>query len=406
MQAQGTLRVLVIVFSFLSLHLSAQETSPDTAIANPLGLSATYGNKGFEFTTANNRFKLQLQSRLQFRVSTPQDQNPVSFDDFDQAPSPVLENNRARLKVGGHGYKPWLKYYWEYDVAGGNLLDFRVMIEKWEWLSFKVGQWKIEYNMERVVSSGKQQLVDRSIINRAFTVDRQQGVEIYGHLDGRGALDFSYWAAVLTGTGRSVNRNDDEHLMHFGRFQWNAFGREYKFSGSDLDLSDKPVAMIAVAGITNRGNYTRFSSSGGGHLEGFETEAPGQYRLNQLNLETALKYKGFSWQSELHHKEIIDWEANGATTVVEGYYAQAGYFFNQLMSWWPEPLELAVRQSGYYPNTFQSLANERESSLAANWFFNGHANKLTVEVSNFNYENLAMESREGWRLRLQWDISF
>lgn len=343
---------------------------------------------------------------MQFRFATPQDPSPVTFDDFDQASSHVLKIRRARLKVGGHGYKPWLKYYWEYDVAGGNLLDFRLMIGKWEWLRFKVGQWKIEYSMERVISSGKQQLVGRSILNRAFTVDRQQGVEIYGHLDGRGPLDFSYWVAALTGTGRSNTSNDDEHLMHFGRFQWNALGREYRFSGSDPDFSDKPVAMIAVAGITNRGRYTRFSAAGGGQLEGFENGDPGQYQLNQLNLETAFKHNGFSWQSELHHKEIIDRKAKGATTLVEGYYAQAGYFFHQLLSWWPAPLELAVRQAGYYPHTFQNTINERERSVAANWFFSGHANKLTLEVSNFNFENLDMESREGWRLRLQWDISF
>lgn len=403
MQAQLIIQVLLASYCLFSFDLYSQ----DTTSVNPLGISASYGSKGFELTTSDNRFLLQLQSRLQFRFATPQDQHPVTFADFDQSPTPVLKNNRARLKIGGHGYKPWLKYYWEYDVAGGNLLDFRIMIEKLEWLRLKVGQWKIEYSMERVISSGKQQMLGRSIINRPFTVDRQQGVELYGHLDGNGALDFSYWAAALTGTGRSINRNDDEHLMYFGRFQWNFFGREYKFSGSDLGFSDQPVGMIALAGITNRSRFTRFSSAGGGQLEGFDGEIPGQYQLNQLNLETAFKLKGFSWQSELHHKEVIDFDAGGATTTVQGYYAQAGYFFNQLINWWPEPLELAVRQSGYYPGTFdQSSINQRESSFAANWFFSGHANKLTLEVSNFQHEYFIMDSQEGWRLRVQWDISF
>lgn len=243
--------ILSVFFCLASVHLHAQ----DTTSTNPFGLSAKYGSKGFELTTNNNRFKLQLQSRFQFRFATPQDQDPVSFEDFGEPPTNVLKINRARLKVGGHGYKPWLKYYWEFDFPSSNLLDFRIMIEKWEWLRLKVGQWKIEYSMERVVSSGKQQMVDRSIINRPFTVDRQQGVELFGHLDGQGPLDFSYWAAVLTGTGRGINQNDDEHLMYFGRFQWNFFGREYKFSGSDTEMSDKPVAMVAVAGVTNRSQF-------------------------------------------------------------------------------------------------------------------------------------------------------
>lgn len=398
-------RLIQILISALFL-LPSLSSGQDTTAVNPFGLSAKYGEKGFEFSTADNRFRLHLQTRLQFRFATPQDRHPVTFEDFDQPASHVLKNNRARFKVGGHGYKPWLKYYWEYDVASGNLLDFRIMIEKWEWLRLKVGQWKIEYSMERVISSGKQQMLGRSILNRAFTIDRQQGVELYGHLEGRGALDFSYWAAVLTGTGRSNNQNDDKNLMYFGRLQWNMFGREYKFSGSDTESSDKPVAMIALAGVTNRGSFTRFSSAGGGQLEGFENEIPGQFELNQINVESAFKYKGFSWQSELHNKEIIDFNAGGASTSVQGYYLQAGYFFHQMINWWPAPLELAVRQAGYYPNTFDSEIDQRETSFAANWFFSGHANKLTLEVSNFQFENMAMETEEEWRLRVQWDISF
>src|SRR5690606_34690299 len=202
-------------------------------------------------------------------------------------------------------------------------------------------------------SNGRRQVGGRSILTRAFIIDRQQGVEFYGYLNVSGALYFSFWAAVLTGSVRSSNQNDDTNLMYFGRDQWNMYVSEYKFSGSDIETSEKPVAIIALAGVTNRGSFTRFSSAGGGHLEGFETLFPGQFELNQINLESAFKYKGFSWQSELHNKEIIDFNAGGASTSVQGYYAQAGYFFHNLINWWPAPLELAVRQAGYYPNTFE-----------------------------------------------------
>lgn len=141
-------------------------------------------------------------------------------------------------------------------------------------------------------------------------------------------------------------------------------------------------------------------------MVGYEGEIPGQYRINQLNIESALKYKGFSWQSEIHNKEIIDFNADGSTRSVQGYYVQAGYFFHQLVSWWPAPLELAVRHAGFYPNSFEAVIRERETSMAVNWFFKSHNNKLTLEVSNFEYEGLAMESLEEWRLRVQWEISF
>jgi phosphate-selective porin OprO and OprP len=147
-----------------------------------------YGSKGFEFNTRDNRFLLQIQSRLQFRFATPEDQDPVTFDEFTDEKNTQFKINRARIKIGGHAFQPWIKYDWEFELAQTNLLNFRMKLEKWEWLSLQVGQWKIEYSRERVISSGEQQMVDRSVINRPFTIDRQQGVGVYGHLNGNGAV--------------------------------------------------------------------------------------------------------------------------------------------------------------------------------------------------------------------------
>lgn len=368
-------------------------------------VSAKYGSKGFEFQTRDNKFQLHIQSRLQFRFSTPVDQNPLTYDDFVGDPKTVFKINRARLKIGGHAFKPWLTYYWEYELSQSNLLDFRIMIEKWEWLNFKVGQWKIEFTRERFISSGEQQLIERSLINRPFTLDRQQGVTVYGHLNGSGIADFNYWLAALTGTGRGNTENDDDHLMYFGRLQWNFLGREMEFEGSDLEITDKPTGNVAIAAVTNRSAYTRFSQAGGGSLEGFENGAPGQYRVNQLNIETAFKYKGFSWQSELHTKDIVDKLNNDETTTLRGYYIQGGYMFHQLISWWPEPLELAIRQATFKPDTNVDGNTQNETSFDLNWFFNGHKNKLTAEASYFNFLGSGLDYTKGWRYRIQWDIS-
>ncbi|WP_304038617.1 OprO/OprP family phosphate-selective porin [Mesonia mobilis] len=364
-----------------------------------------YGSKGFELRAPDNKYLLQIQSRLQFRFATPSDNDPVTFNDFNDQQNSVFKINRSRLKVGGHAYQPWLKYYWEYDLGRSNLLDFRVMIEKWEWLNLKLGQWKVEFSRERRISSGGQQLVDRSILNRNFTVDRQQGVELYGRLRDKGALDFSYWAGVFTGTGRGARDNDDKNLMYFGRLQWNFLGEALGFKSVDFEIHQKPAAIIAVAGVTNRSSFTRFSSAGGGVLAGFEEQNPGQYRMNQVNLETALMYKGLSWQSEFHTKEIVDHFNNKQTSTLTGYYLQAGYLAHQSINWWPEPLEIAARYAHYDPSEVSDY-NLDEVSLAFNWFFKQHKNKLSMEVSNFDYETPQTNVENEWRFRVQWDISF
>jgi len=364
-----------------------------------------YGEKGIELRTNDNKFLFQLQSRLQFRFSTPNDQDPLTYDDYSQDKQTTFKINRARLKVGGHAFEPWLNYYWEYELSQSNLLDFRIMVEKYKWLSLKVGQWKVEFTRERFISSGEQQTVDRSLINRPFTVDRQMGAELYGHLKGKGIADFNYWVAALTGTGRGNTSNDDNNLMYFGRAQWNFLGRFLDFEGSDLEFHEKPTPIIAFSAITNRSPYTRFSQSGGGYLDGFEDGAPGQYRVNQWNFETAFMYRGFSWQSEWHTKEIIDKLDNNETTVMKGYYAQAGYFFHNAFDWWPKKLEMAGRYATYRPDNAIRDNLQNESTVAFNWFFNGHKNKLTTEVSYFDYQDKTLPLAQGWRFRIQWDIS-
>ena len=94
--------------------------------------------------------------------------------------------------------------------------------------------------------------------------------------------------------------------MWTGRLQWNAFGRPVPFSGSDLERTQDPASILALAGATNRRLDTRSLQAGGGQLPGFDDGAEGQYRVDQAVLETALMWKGISWQQELHWKEIDD----------------------------------------------------------------------------------------------------
>jgi len=367
-------------------------------------INIKYTSKGWQFSTADEKYVLQFQSRLQFRYATPQDTDPLTFDDFQQDEHAVLKVNRARLKIGGNAFEKWLKYFWEYELASGNLLDFRLMIEKCSFFKFKAGQWKAHYNRERVISSGKQQMADRSLINRPFTIDRQQGISFYGNYAGRGKLNFSYWFSILTGTGRGSTTNDDNHLMYMSRIQWDIFGRVLGFEGSDIKFHKYPAGLIALAAVTNRSPYTRFSQAGGGQLEGFEEGQAGQYRVNQFLVETAFMYSGFSWQQEFHWKEIDD-KINQTITSLIGNYLQFGYFFHYAMQWVPRQLEIAFRYSIYNPNRSQLENLREEFSLDVNWFFKNHLNKLTTEISYFSFQEKIEDVYDGWRFRIQWDVS-
>jgi phosphate-selective porin OprO/OprP len=163
--------------------------------------------------------------------------------------------------------------------------------------------------------------------------------------------------------------------------------------------------LIAVAGVTNRSPYTRFSQSGGGQLEGYAEGLPGQYRVNQLMQESAGKYRGFSWQQELHYKQILD-QINSIETEMAGNLLQVGYFFHHLWKAIPKNMELYARQAFYMPDISMTNQLQNEVTFGFNWFVSGHRIKITGEASHLSSDFNTNETVDGWRYRCQLDVSF
>jgi phosphate-selective porin OprO/OprP len=384
---------------------------------------ASYGSKGFRLETRDGNFQTNFQWRAQFRYSDPRGSDPRQLEDFDQERTSNFELRRLRMKIGGQGFQPWLKYYFEVDLqpardveadpqsSAARVITWRADIAKWEKLGIRIGQWKVDLNRERVDSSGRQQFVERSIVNRIFTIDRQVGIQARGRLFKETPADINYYAGVFNGEGRSV-QNTGNDLMYMGRLQWNFFGRELPWRQSDIDFTEKPTGSFAIAGFTNTGRCTRWSSSGCGNLDGFDkpiVATPEQYEIEQAVEEFAFKYRGFSVQQEWHRKFIKD-QVNVTKSDLTGFYFQSGYFFHGLLDWVPEKLELAGRFAYVQePNeTDISFDNERnEYSAVINYFFVEHRNKLSLDFSHLTLDDgLAQVDASDNRVRLQWDVSF
>ncbi|MBH95725.1 MAG: porin [Gammaproteobacteria bacterium] len=385
-------------------------------------VKATQESSGFRLETRDGNWRTDLQWRAQTRFTTPYRSDPRQISSFNSEQN-NFEARRLRMKIGGHGFQPWLRYYFEVDLqpsrdyddssssSSARVIDWRLDIAKWDWGSVRVGQWKVDLNRERVDSSGRQQFVERSIANRVFTMDRQVGIQLRGHLFQSTLADMRYYAGVFNGEGRSVN-NADDNLMYMGRLQWNFLGRDLSWRQTDVEYTEKPTGSFAIAGFTNTGACTRWSSSGCGNLDGFTKPASAgkdQFATNQAVQEFAFKYRGFSAQQEFHRKRIED-RATGATYELTGGYAQAGYFFSNILSSVPKPLELAVRYAFVdEPNAMDLTRenNREEFTIGANWFFAGHNNKLTLDFSWLDLDDTMLFQEESdTRLRFQWDVSF
>jgi len=386
-------------------------------------VKASHGGSGFRLETRDGNWETNLQWRAQMRYTNPYFGDPRQIEEFEEPGSSNFEARRLRMKIGGHGFQPWLEYYFEVDLqpsrdpdssavsSSARVIDWRLDLAKWDWGGLRVGQWKIDLNRERVDSSGRQQFVERSIVNRVFTIDRQVGVQWRGHIFRETPADLRYFIGVFNGEGRGV-RNVDEDMLYSARVQWNFFGRDLAFRQTDVEYTEKPTGSLAFAGARTNGPCTRWSSSGCGNLDGFASPivaASDQFKIEQAVQELAFKYRGFSFQQEYHRKFVTD-RVEGSKNDLTGYYAQAGYFFNNLIPAVPAPLEFAARYAYVEePNEVdRAFDNEREEfTVAANWFFAGHNNKLTLDYSYLTIDDglLGIDDNAN-RVRLQWDVSF
>jgi len=383
-----------------------------------------YTNPGFKFTSPDGLFSTKLVWRAQLRFTHPNRSDPRSVSNFTtREDSSNFEARRLRMKIGGHGYKKWIKYYFEVDLqpsrkttdssskSSARVIDYRIDIQPMDEIGFRVGQWKVNYNRERVDSSGRQTFVERSIVNRIFTIDRQVGAMVKGRLFKGTPAYINYYAGIFNGEGRSVNNNTTD-MMYMGRVQWNFLGRDLKWRQSDVKRHEKPAGTLAFARATNNGPCTRWSSSGCGNLSGLTSPAsatPTQFKVDQWVQEFAFKWKGLALQQEYHEKDVRD-KSTGVKHKYKGLYAQIGYFPNGLIPAVPEQLEVAFRYAFVdAPDVINinTSDNRDEYTVGLNYFFHGHNNKITLDYSHLTLDDQSAGRKlSDDRVRLQWDVSF
>ena len=392
----------ICILAFIPLDTFGQkEEAPDSLLFD-LPVSINYGNRGWEFQTRDQKFRMEFQFRLQFRYTGLSDLEIDSVLWEGESPGGTFEVKRARMKVGGHAFNPHIQYYLEYDFPSSNLLDWRITFNRISAIQIRLGQWKINFNSERVISSGRQQLVERSISNRYFTLDRQVGMMIQGHIFRQSLADAWYYLGVFNGNGINSRNNDGSYLL-LARYQWNYLGRDTKLSFSDMSPSTKPHGYIAFAATRNRSAYTAYSSNGGQQLPGFQEGSLNRYLTHQLLFEFMFKHNGFMIKNETHYKHIDDRDEDVISKLWGGYII-AGYFLYHAFPVIPEPLEIVARYALVDGDTVDGDPI-REYTVGANWFFKEHLNKLSIDYSLIRSPDLVDADKDN-RIRLQWDISF
>ncbi|WP_040252319.1 porin [Psychroserpens mesophilus] len=399
------LKITLITFVLcVCSSINAQEIS-DTS----------FGKGMINFVAKDSSFSVKFAPRFQVRSISSWDH------DGDQYGSP--EHNfivrRARLKFDGFAYSTKLKYKIELglsnrDISGANaynrntpryILDAVIMWNfagNWElW----AGQTKLPGNVERVVSSANLQLIDRSLLNSRFNIDRDLGIQLR-HKTKLG-VDFLMREklSISQGEGRNVSEGNEGGLQYTARLEFLPFGTfksKGDYSQSDLKREQKPKLML---GITY--NYNQDAVRERGFAGDYMLRSDGSlYETDQTTIfaDAMFKYKGFSFMGEYAKRTAdneIATELDGVTptgdVVLTGnaLNVQAGYLFKS-------NYEIAARFTTVSFERITETLPRKQYTLGVNKFVVGHKLKVQSDISyttiNGNEDNMTF--------RLGFDIHF
>lgn len=325
---------------------------------------------------------------------------------------------RARLKFGGFAYSPKLEYKLELglsnrDISGASQFTSNApryifdAVIKWNFYKNFVlwfGQTKLPGNIERVISSGDLQQVDRSLLNSRFNIDRDMGFQLRHKFNISEKFIIREIFAISQGEGRNITTGNLGGHQYTTRLELLPFGEflskgEYK--GSDQKREQTPKLMVAATFDSNQ-NAVKTRSNQGSYMFNdtgfFETD------INTLFIDAMFKYNGFSFMGEYAHRTAdnpIAINSDGSLTgqevqVGNGINLQTGYLFKN-------NLELSGRFTNIKRDKEITGRNpQAQYTLGLSKYIVGHKLKVQTDLSYLS----EIDGQDGLMYRLQLDIHF
>lgn len=370
--------------------------------------------EGLRFTAKDSTFGIKASFRFQTLFEGDWTVRNDDLGDIGDFSSNFLIS-RARLKFKGFAYSPKLTYKVELAVSnrdmdhdgtkyygeGGNLvLDAYLKWNFYKAFSLQVGQYKLPGNRERLVSSANMQLVDRSLLNSRFNLDRDIGAMLFYNKTLGKRFGLQLIASFAQGEGRNLISGNiggyqttfKVEIMPFGEFI-----KKGAYSGGDIHREETPKLAIAVAFDKNHGvARTR------ANLGDFLPENAITKDLTSIFADFMFKYKGFSMMGEYAFKKSDDNDPrvrdinNNYTTFSyftgSAFNLQAGYLFKS-------NYELAARFTRVQPQNNFVASNSNEFTLGASKYFKGH--NLKVQTDLGYTQNQLINDGLSWRVQIE-----
>lgn len=376
--------------------------------------SPAFGKGLFNLVGKDSTWSMKIATRMQFLTM-------AIWEEGDNGGLVNPEQNflirRARLKFDGFAYSPKLKYKIELglsnrDISGasvftGNapryILDAVIMWNFYENFELWAGQTKLPGNIERVISSGNLQQVDRSLVNSRFNIDRDVGIQLRHHFRITDRFLVREKLAISQGEGRNItsgNLGGHQYTTRLELLPFGYFKNKGDYSCSDLARETRPKLMVAATydinldAVKTRSNQGSYMANDVGFYE---------TNINTFFLDWMFKYQGFSLMGEYAHRDAKDPVArnsDGTPTgdVVlagNGINLQAGYLLKN--DW-----EVSGRYTDINPEDITERNPETQYTFGLSKYLVGHKLKVQTDLSLLSVEN----GRDELLYRLQFDIHF
>ena len=375
--------LFLIVTLIINFNLQAQEIS-DTS----------FGKGLVNFVAKDSTFSVKFAPRFQVRSMSSWDHN----GDIYESPEHNFIVRRARLKFDGFAYNKNLIYKIELglsnrDISGANAFNRNTpryildAVIKWKFAKnweFWAGQTKLPGNVERVVSSGNLQLIDRSLLNSRFNIDRDLGIQIRHKSNLGGTFLTREKFSISQGEGRNVTEGNEGGLQYTARLEllpFGAFKSKGDYSQSDLKREEKPKLMLGFTYNFNEEAVRERGFAGDYMVRSDETI----YGTDQTTIfiDAMYKFNGFSFMGEYAKRTAdneIATETDGVTPtgdiVLTGnaLNLQAGYLFKN-------NYEVAGRFTTVDYESVTSKLPTKQYTLGFNKYVVGHKLKIQSDIS-------------------------
>ncbi|MBQ4913587.1 porin [Maribacter sp. MMG018] len=386
-----------------SFYIIGQETN-----------APSFGNGLLNLVGRDSSWTMKVGARMQIQAVADWNTSGNSLVDPEQN----FLIRRARFKFNGYAYSPKLTYKLELGLSNRDLSGASEFtgnapryifdaVVKWNFYKNFVlwfGQAKLPGNIERVISSGNLQQVDRSLLNSNFNIDRDIGFQLRHKFNISEKFMIREIFAVSQGEGRNITSGNLGGHQYTTRIELLPFGNflgKGDYVGADLIREKKPKLMLAATYDINK-NAVKTRSNQGSYMVNdtgfFATD------INTIFVDAMFKYNGFSFMGEYAHRTADDpfaKNSDGSLTgdevqIGDGLNLQTGYLLKN--DW-----EVSARYTNIRLDQELNENNSRtQYTLGISKYVVGHKLKVQTDLSHLTLET----GQNNLMYRLQLEVHF